>query len=380
MKRIMVLAGEPSGDRHAAALVEGLRAVRPGVEFFGMGGERMARAGVRLEADIEGMAVVGLVEVIRRYGFFRRRFRQLLDLAARERPDAVILVDYPGFNLRFARALKKRCAVPVIYYIAPQLWAWGRGRGRMMARLVDLLVVILPFEADFFRAQGLSRVFCCGHPALEYLPLQTSRDELRARLDVRGGLVLTLLPGSRTGEVARHLPVLLDAADLARAEIPDLRVYVACAGEAVRAMTQEMCAGRPVRVETGLTHELVTASDLVVAASGTATLETGIIGTPMIILYKVSFWTWLVARFLVSLPVIGLVNIVLGRRVAPEFIQFAATPERIAREVARLARDGQARGAMRAEFEGVRRLLGGPGASGRAARAVSDFLDGKEAA
>src|SRR5574337_1962255 len=329
--RILIVTGESSGDLHAAGLVTELRRRHPNLTIEGIGGDRMRQAGVHLHAHVGDLAVVGLIEVAARLPAIWRAYRCMIRCLRDRRPDLVILVDFPDFNLRLARRAF-RLGIPVIYFIGPQVWAWRRGRIRSIAKYVRRLLVIFPFEEEFYRKRGVEALYV-GHPLLDRLTSSPPMDEARRRLELEGAApVLGLLPGSRVGEITRHLPVLLRSIRPLMVERPDLRVIIAVADglslDLIGSYVNQ--AAVPVRVVQGRTYEVMAASDLILAASGTATLEAAIIGTPMVIVYRLAFLSWLLGRVLIRVPYIGMVNLVAGRRVVPELIQFHATPERIA--------------------------------------------------
>ncbi|MBZ0168123.1 Lipid-A-disaccharide synthase [Candidatus Methylomirabilis lanthanidiphila] len=373
--RILIVAGESSGDLHAAGVVAELRRRAPDLTIEGIGGERMRRAGVRLHAHAGDLAVVGLVEVAGRLPAIWRAYRSMIRCLRDRRPDLVILVDFPDFNLRLARRAF-RLGIPVVYFIGPQVWAWRAGRIRAIARYVRRLLVIFPFEEGFYRDRGVEASYV-GHPLMDRLACAPSMDEARRRLGLEGEApVLGLLPGSRVGELARHLPVLLRSAKQLMAERPDLRVIIAAADglplDLIGSYVNQEAVS--VRVVQGRTYEVVAASDLILVASGTATLEAGIIGTPMVIVYRLAFLSWLFGRLLIRVPYIGMVNLVAGKRVVPELIQFQATPERIADEARRLLQSAEQRCRTRQELRQMRDRLGPSGALSRTADAILECL------
>ena len=266
----------------------------------------------------------------------------------------------------------------IVYYIAPQLWAWGRGRAKGLRRLVDTLIVILPFEKKFFEDQGFGRVAFCGHPMRDYLPLAASRKALRDDFSAspENEFIVTLLPGSRLNEIERMLPVMLGGLCRVREEIPGLKVELGCAGYELRPTIERIASGSdiPVGIHEEKIYELIGASDLVLTSSGTATLETGLIGTPMMILYRVSFLTWLAGRLLVKIKNIGLINIVHGRTVCPEYIQFNLTPHNIASDVLELYRSPGTLAVMRRELGRTRDMLGPSGAQDKAGELIGAML------
>ena len=373
--RILIVAGESSGDLHAAGVVTELRRRAPDLTIEGIGGDRMRQAGVRLHAHADDLAVVGLIEVAARLPAIWRAYRSMIRCLRDRRPDLVILVDFPDFNLRLARRAF-RLGIPVVYFISPQVWAWRAGRVRSIAKYVRRLLVIFPFEESYYRERGVEALYV-GHPLLDRLTSLPSMDEARRRLELEGAApVLGLLPGSRVGELARHLPVLLRSAKQLMTERPDLRVVIAAADGLPLDLIGSYLNRETVsaRVVQGRTSEVMAASDLIVVASGTATLEAGIIGAPMVIVYRLALLSWIFGRLLIRVPYIGMVNLVAGKKVAPELIQFHATPERIADEARRLLLSAESRCRMRQELQQIRDRLGPPGALGRTADAILECL------
>lgn len=376
-RRLVLVAGEASGDLHGAALVEALRAADPALEFSGIGGPRMRQAGVALTDDLTRLALIGVVDVLRHFGAFRRVFYRFLDHIDTWKPDALICIDYPGFNLRLAREVKRR-RLPVIYYISPQVWAWHQSRVRLIREVVDHLVVILPFEPDFYRPHGIRADFV-GHPLLDIVRPTMTREAFLASVDLAPtAKTITLAPGSRLGEIRRHLPLMLEAAARIARQHPDAQFLLPTLPtlpEAIYAPHLQQHRQLKLRTVPGHMYDALNAADLVLVASGTATLETAIAERPMVIVYKTSLWTWLPARLVVRLPYIGLVNVVAGKQVVPELIQFDATPERLAREALAILDDPTRQEMMRQELRQVKVKLGHSGAAARAARSILDYLD-----
>jgi len=363
---IMIVAGEPSGDMHAADLVRALHAAGDHYACFGMGLEAMQQAGLRRIVDATELAVVGLFEVITHYPKLRRAYRRLVRALREERPDLLVLVDYPEFNLKLAGEAK-RLGIKTLFYISPQIWAWRAGRIRTIAERVDMMAVIFPFEERIYRDAGVP-VRYVGHPLVEQAPRA-----LPPRAG--GGRRLLLLPGSRRGEIERMLPVLCRAAVGIRAQLPDARCSLLLApGIPAARVEQEL---RRHRLECELLHgnpyAAMAAADLALTASGTATLQLALCGTPMVIIYKVAWPTYWVLRLLVRTPYIGLVNIVAGRQVVPELIQGEANPAAI-REQAVALLDAERNRAMRRDLEQVRRALGVGGASAKLAALVHELV------
>jgi len=369
---ILLSAGEASGDLLGAELATELQRRAPELDLAGMGGDRMAAAGVTLAVQARDVAVVGLTEVLARLPPIWRAYQLLAGMLRNLRPDLLVCIDFPEFNLRLARAAA-RVGVPVCYYISPQVWAWRRGRIRTLRRLVRKMLVIFPFEEALYREAGVE-VFFVGHPVLDRIKAVPPREACRARLGLRDKERLVgLLPGSREAEVRRHLPVMAGAAARIGTVLPGTRFAVAVADTLSPDSLTPLLSpggGADIRLVTGDTYGVIRAADLVIVASGTATLEAGVLGTPLVVIYKVSPLTYLAGRLLIRVPFIGMVNLVAGRQVAPELIQGEATAERIAAEALMLLRDPARLAAVRAELTRLPGLLGEGGAAGRAAEAA----------
>jgi lipid-A-disaccharide synthase len=369
VRELLIVAGEPSGDRRGAELVSALAALEPGIALFGVGGERMRAAGADLVHDITEIAVTGFAEVVRGLPRFRRVFHDVVRAARARRPAAAVLIDFPGFNLRLARKLRA-LGIPVIYYISPQVWAWLPGRVKRMARSVDKMIVIFPFEEAFYRRAGMEVEFV-GHPLIDALKPEVAPEEFRARHAVADGAkIVALLPGSRRNEVEHNLPVMLDAAELIAKQVPGTRFFLPIASPTLRGLVEQHEGAAGVTLLDGQAYDVIHAADAAIVCSGSATLETGCAGTPLVIMYRTSALTYLIARRLVRVEHIGMINILAGERVAPEYIQRAARPEPIARDVIRFLTDEAHAAATRAKLLAARTKLGPPGAAGRAARAV----------
>ncbi len=365
MARLFVVAGETSGDTHAAAVLRELALLDPHLVVAGLGGPRLHALHPEVEDWVAEAAVVGLWDVLRRYGWFRRCFQRTLERAAAFRPDVVLLVDYPGFNLRLARALHARPARPkLVYYISPQVWAWNRGRIPRMARILDRMLCIFPFEKELYEHSGLPTDFV-GHPMAERIlesgPPPTRDPDLVA-----------LLPGSREREVRKIFPVMLEAAALVRQARPATRFATAAASPALREFLAGMAAAARLPCEAGLRNAevLMRTAAAGMVASGTATLEATVLGLPYLLVYRVSWLTYAAGRLLIRVPHLGMANILAGRPIVPEFIQHQARPAAMARETLRLLDDPQARRTMLEDFVAVTRSLGPAGAARKAAEAL----------
>ncbi len=373
--RILIVAGEASGDLHGARLVEALRCLMPPLTVDGMGGPQMRKAGVRLLADAGGTSVVGLTEVWEKRRALRDALQSLRRHLRTVRPALLICVDFPEFNLLLARTAH-RLGIPVCYFISPQVWAWRRGRIRTIRRVVKKMLVLFPFEETLYRRAGVNVTFV-GHPLLDTLASVPPREACRLALGIpERSQVLGLLPGSRQAEVRRHLPILLRAASLLAAPRPNLRLLLALAPtldhQAVGATVA--ASGLQVGVLPDRTYEVMRAADLLLAVSGTVTLEAAILGTPMLITYRLAALSWLLARLLIRVRFIGLPNLLANEGIVPELIQFDATPERLATVAEEILGSPERQTRMRAALAGVRGRLGMPGAAERAAREVLALL------
>ena len=367
-KHFLIVAGEASGDVHAAHLVDEFKKIDPALTFSGVGGPRLRASGVELYKDISSLAVVGFVEVLKHYREIRGIFNLILKKINDVKPLAVILVDYPGFNLRLAREIKKR-GVKVIYYISPQVWAWKASRVKQVKKYVDKMLVLFQFEEDFYARRGV-RVDFVGHPLVDALtaPMDKNKFCQRYGLDTEK-LTIGLLPGSRQNEVNALLPVMIGAADLLQKEFASIQFLVLKAHTIERSLLERYCrdAVCQPRIIEAETYEGINACHLCIVASGTATLETAILEKPMVIVYKTSFLTWLMAKLLVKIPYIGLVNVVAGKRIVPECVQFQATAARVAAELQKIFTDEIRAAVIKENLRDVKNLLGPPGASRRAA-------------
>ena len=367
-KRIYLVAGEASGDEHGAALMRSVRDLAPETEFFGRGGPRMkAIAGDALSDWIDAAAVMGLWEVVKHYPYFRKQFAASLDEIAVTRPDAVVLIDYPGFNLRLARTLHARSQHPkIIYYISPQVWAWHRGRIAQMASYLDLMLCIFPFEADLYNRSGLRTIFV-GHPMIENLAgrrTDTSRDPH----------LVGLFPGSRAREVKKHFPIMLEAAAEIARQRDEARFEVAAASEPLTREIENLLAGSSlrdrVRIVTGDSTGAMQRCHAGMVASGTATLEAAYFRMPFVLVYKLAWPTYLAGRLLLRTQYVGMPNVLADRKIVPEFLQNEARPAAIAEVVLDLMNDSRRRAQMLADFDAVIAQLGDAGASEKAARAI----------
>jgi lipid-A-disaccharide synthase len=356
-RSVLVSAGEASGDYYAALLLEELRRRWPEAEFFGCGGPHLRAAGLRTVVRSEELAVVGIVEVIGHLPRIWRRFRELIAEARRVKPDLAILTDAPDFHFRVAKKLKKQ-GIPVVYLVAPQVWAWREGRVKTMRRIIDRLLCIFPFEEAWFQARNVPAAYI-GHPLAGRVKPRLSREEFfrKHNLSPTRQLV-TVLPGSRSSEVLRHIPALVDAAKrLSRDR--DLSFILPASPQCGAAFFEEALAGSPIRAIDGEAWDAMAHCDLALAASGTVTVEAALLGAPMVTFYKVTPLTWAIGKPLVKVPFYSMVNLIAGKRIAPELIQDEMTGERIAAEAAPLLDGGPSGAKMKEELVAVTAKLAG---------------------
>jgi len=368
VQRVMIIAGEASGDLHGAGVVRELKRLQPAVDVYGVGGDRMKAEGMDLIFHIRELGFMGFVEVIKHLPFIRVMERTLAQILKFKRPDALVLIDYPGFNLRFAR-IAKTYGVKVVYYISPQVWAWHQSRVKRMRGLIDKMLVIFPFEVEFYRREQIDAEFV-GHPLLEVVTSTLNRNAFCAKYELDPAKpVLALFPGSRRQEIENIFPELL-AAGRSVAAATGAQICVGVAPTLNEEHLRRMYRMNGIRAVSGATYELMANADFAVVTSGTATLETACFGTPMVIVYRTSWPTYVIGRALVRVKHIGLVNILSGRKIVPELIQHRASAGPLARQVIRLMKDPEALARMRQDLSAVRGMLGEPGASRRVAERI----------
>jgi lipid-A-disaccharide synthase len=368
--RVMVSCGEASGDLYAGALIEALRAQEPTIDVFGLGGDRFREAGGRLVGDFRGLAVTGLVEALRGIPEHYAMYRKLVKAAERELPDVLVLIDYPDFNFRLMGAVK-RLGVPVVYYVSPQLWAWRPGRMQTMKGLVDLVLPIFPFEEVLYQREGVEVKFV-GHPLIDLAKPTTPRANFLGGLDLDPAKpVVALLPGSRANELHRLVPILAAALPRIASALPTAQCVVARAPHLENSyFAPFQGSGAIVRVVEGQADDVLAASDVAVLASGTATVQAALHGTPMVVVYRLSPLTYKLGKPLVRVTNYSMVNLVAGEQVVKELIQDACTPEAVAHETIDLLTNAERTANMKEQLATVREKLGGPGASARAAAAI----------
>jgi lipid-A-disaccharide synthase len=372
-----MVAGEASGDMYGAEVARNLLRRFPDAHIYGVGGQHMRDAGVELEGDIRHTAVVGPFEAIGYLGTLYALFRRLAERVEAEPPTAAILIDFPDFNLRLAKRIKD-AGSPIIYYISPQLWAWREGRVKQIKRLVDKMLVIFPFEEELYRRAGVDAEFV-GHPLMDMVRATKSKEEFCGAygFDARKPSV-AILPGSRRKEVRYILPTLCEAADLILRRKPDTQFVLPMAPGLERRLLEDIIQDRPIAIVTNETYNAIRYARAAIVASGTATLETALLGTPEVIVYRISRATWLLGRFLLKVRLFGIVNIILGEEVVPELFQDRMTPEEVARTTLRLMDDVWLQSRIRGNYEKLRRQLGMGKAAERVADAVGALISSEQ--
>ena len=375
-KSVMIVAGEASGDIYGAHLVVAIKELDPCIEFFGLGGPEMERVGVRIMHQLSAMAVVGMTEIVPKIRYIFRVSRELKQSLKVTPPDLLILIDYPGFNLHLAKKAHL-LGIPVFYYIPPQVWAWREGRVRKIAKRVDRLAVILPFEKEFYRKHGLKAEYV-GHPLLDISSLTSDKEEIKEHLDINHNRtpILGLFPGSRDEEIGSLLPEMIGAAEIISHDFPHLYCVLPLASTVKENVVTSYIKNAKIDVRVGRldTKEVLKIADLALIASGTATLEAAIMETPMIIAYKVSFLSYMLGRFLIKVSNIGLVNLVAGNAIVPELIQGKATSLRLAEEALAILRNEALKRDMKKGLKLVHEQLGQGGASKKAARIAGEMM------
>lgn len=372
--RFLIVAGEASGEMYGAAVAQRMQERFPDATFFGLGGERMREVGVELVGDIRATAVVGPFEAVSHFGRLFQLFRKLTALIEAEpRPAAAIFIDFPDFNMRLARRARA-AGIPVIYYVSPQVWAWRSGRIEELKQIVDKMLVILPFEEQLYRHAGIDAEFV-GHPLVNTVRANLGRREFltKYRLDPSHAIV-ALLPGSRRKELRYILPPLCKAVDLILERKPGTQFVLPLASGIDQRFVDSFLEGRPITIVDGDTYSAIRYSRTAIVASGTATLETALLGTPEVIVYRIGRATWFLGKAMLRIRMFGLVNIILGEEVVPELFQDRMTPENIAGETLKLMDDVWAQSRVRNQYERVRRKLGGGDVAARVADVVAGMV------
>lgn len=377
--KIMLSAGEASGDLHGANLAEALKAVDPQVELIGMGGEQMRKAGVRIVYDIKNLGVIGIGEIIKKIPFFYKLRTFLVNTMKEEKPDALVCIDYPGFNMKLIEKAKE-AGIPVIYYILPTIWAWHKSRGNVIAEYTDLAVSLFPFEAEMYKKMGTNVVYG-GHPLLDTVKPSMSKDEAYSFFGLQQGKKTVLfMPGSRVQEVQSLYGKMLAAGKLLQDKVEGLQFMVPKASTIDRHMLEEAAREANLEVHIGeeRVYDMMNIADAAICASGTATLETALMGVPTLLVYRVNALTYWLSKILVHLDSIGLPNIISGHRIMPELWQDEVTPENIEAAVLPWLVDAAAAEEARHLMAGVRCQMGEVGAVRRTAEIISEFVKEKQ--
>ena len=372
MDKIFIITGDISGDMHGAFLAKSLLKKEPHLQIFGMGGERMKAAGIKVLFDLTQFSLMGFVEVARHIVLFRRVLYQLIAKIKIEQPDAIVFIDYPGFNLRLAEKIKP-LSIPLIYYISPQIWAWGKNRIKKIASLFSRMIVILPFEKELYEKEGLSAFFV-GHPLLDVVKTTGLMNQVPTISNGRASsaTTITILPGSRSCEVRRLLPVMVKLAQLIKEKKPETQFIILAASSLMEKEIEKILKKKKIslRVARERKYGIIKSSALALTASGTATVEIAILERPMIIFYKVSPFAYLFLKKMVKLPYIGMVNIIAKKEIVPEFIQGRANAEKILPTALALLEQREKREKMSEQLRRVKKSLGNPGAADRAAEII----------
>jgi lipid-A-disaccharide synthase len=376
MKKILIIAGEASSDMHAANLVRDIRSIDNNISFCGLGGDEMQKAGVELYDNIVHLAFIGPGGLLRGYSKLRKIYQSLCGKIKDSPPDYAILIDYAEFNLRVAKVIKKT-GIPVIYYISPQIWAWGLWRIKTIRALVDKMLVFFKFEEDLYNAYGVDVKFV-GHPLIGVVRANSGESHFRESLGIAEGIkVIGILPGSRKSEIKNILPVMLKSASLLSLKFHDKIHFVLPLSSTINKHSIESIvsgSGLKITIVHDNTYNAVSICECAMVASGTATLETALLGVPMAIIYRTNFLTYILTKHLIKLPFIGLVNIAAGKNLAAEFLQYNAKPENISDYMEKLLSDKKITAGLKEEFLKIKNALGEPGASKRAAEEIIGFI------
>lgn len=375
MKNLMIIAGEVSGDLHGSTLVSELKRIDSNLRIYGIGGDKMKEAGMEINYHINKMAFLGFTEVVKHIPFIKKVQRDLINIIKEKKIKEVVLIDYPGFNLNFAKQLKK-IGIKIIYYISPQIWAWGAGRVKKIKKLVDKMIVLFPFEEKFYKDAGVNAEFV-GHPLLERINNYNflSKDELYNKFKLDNSKeILLILPGSRTHEVEQILPETLNAAKKILEEF-NLQIVVAGSSNINKKVYEDLLKKYNFKVISGFTYDLMKYSKFGIIKSGTSTLEAALFKLPMIIVYKTGFLTYLIGKNLIKVKNIGMVNIISGEKIVPELIQKDVSEKKISNEVKNILSNKTLYNSIKEKLNLVKEKLGTKGASKRAAELIYAALD-----
>lgn len=373
--KILFSAGESSGDQHAANMFLELQKQQPDIKGFGMGGAKMAQAGIDIRYDSVNIAVIGVVEVIKHYAEIRRALKLMQQLVATERPDLLVCVDYKEFNFKLARYAKQQ-GIKVLFYVSPQVWAWRPGRVKSYGKVIDMMAVIFPFETAYYNAEKVP-VRYVGHPSVDKVHAQRSKNEDLTLFELdKNKPIVGLLPGSRANEIKRMLPVMLAAAEKVQADLPECQFILPQADSISDALLKNYTHQSPLKITVikNQPYDVVQCCDAVMTTSGTATLETALLTVPMVIAYKLSTLTYWLGKWLVNTPFIGLPNIVSGKSIIKELIQHDATAENLSAEILRILTDKAYADQMRQNLNQVKQQLGQGGGSKNMAQLALEML------
>ncbi len=374
-KKLFFIAGESSGDLHGAHLINSILSLDPTIKTYGIGGSQMKKAGAEIFEDLTDKAIIGFIEVIKNIRFFKTTFDLTLQKIDQIKPTAVILIDYPGFNLKIAAEIKKR-NIPVIYYISPQIWAWGRKRIKLIRKVVDIMIVVFQFEEVLYKQEGVKVVFY-GHPLIDIVKSTDYNEGILQNHNIdKSKKIVSLLPGSRINEVQRILPVMLESVSIIHNNNKNIQFLIIKSPNINNKIYEDIMdiKNLPVRLIESDTYNLLSISDFAMVCSGTATLETAILQIPMLIIYKVSFLSWLVIKNLIKIPFVSLVNIVAGKEIVQEFLQFNAKSKMIAAYTLDVLNDEKKINKIKYDLREVTKTLGNPGACKRTAEYILNFL------
>jgi lipid-A-disaccharide synthase len=375
-KKIMIIAGESSGDLHGSYLIKNLKKINPDIKISGLGGPLMKKEGADIFYDLTEIAVIGFFEILKNYPKFKYAYNLFLKKLDKNKPNAVILIDYPGFNLKIAKQIKKR-EIPIIYYISPQVWAWGSKRIKLLKKFVDKMVVVFKFEEKMYQEKKIDAFFS-GHPLVDIVQV-TERKEItenKYNLDLLKKTVFCL-PGSRENEVRKHLPIMLESCRLIKKGFNNVQFLIGRSSNVKESVYKNLLSKENIdaKLVTNDNYNVLNISDFAIICSGTATLEAAILKTPMAIIYKISFLSWLFIKNLIKIPHIGLVNIVAGKKIIPEFVQYEAQPKNIADYIIECLKNKEKTNRIKEELSKVKESLGPEGASKRTAVYIADFLN-----
>jgi lipid-A-disaccharide synthase len=374
VKKIFIICGEPSGDLLAGNLVEAIKKLDPAIEISGIGGEHLAKSGAKIFSNIKELSVMGFFDVLKKLPRFFKLKKIVLKKINTDKFDCLILVDFSGFNLRLAQVINKQ--IPIIYYVSPQVWASREGRVNCIKKFISLMIVLFKFEEKFYQQRGMQASWV-GHPLIDLVNPSSEKQEFLVNSQISSAKkIIALLPGSRKQEIRLILPLMLKAAQIIKKAIPETQFIIAKSTNLDKQVYLDQCKkfSLDVKIIEGQTYDCLNAAQVALVCSGTATLETAIMQKPFVIVYKTNLLNYLLYRPQVKIPYIGMVNIAAGRSVVPEFIQFGARPEMIAKTIIELLQKPLSSNQMRQDLAEVKNILGVPGAAGRAAKLILDFL------